>query len=133
MKNTGDHGDIPDEKENQQPAAEYQQTGDGMQFGQQFFGQRNIPQPVKMQKKVGHCQKDAQGEEKLVMLEGFQDLSVQQCVYKMGAAAAYTFSAQQQPGAGGIFGKHIAAEPPEEKQAGKQQQISGKEQLFLVF
>ena len=133
MKNTGEHGDISDEKENQQPAAEYQQTGDGMQFGQQLFGQRNIPQPVKMQKKVGHNQKDAQGEEKLVMLEGVQDLSVQQCVYKMGAAAAHAFSTQQQPGAGSIFGKHIAAEPPEKKQAGNQQQISGKKQVLLVF
>ena len=133
MKNTGEHGDIPDEKENQQPAAEYQQTGDGMQFGQQLFGQRNIPQPVKMQKKVGHHQKDTQGEEKLVMLEGIKDLSVQQCVYKMGAAAAHAFSAQQQPGAGGIFGKHIAAEPPEKKQAGNQQQISGQEKRFLMF
>jgi hypothetical protein len=86
-----------------------------------------------MQKKVGHNQKDAQGEEKLVMLEGVQDLSVQQCVYKMGAAAAHAFSTQQQPGAGGIFGKHIAAESPDKQQAGNQQQISGQEKLFLMF
>ena len=32
-----------------------------------------------------------------------------------------------------FFGKHIAAEPPEKKQAGNQQQISGQEKLFLMF